>query len=213
MAVHQTARFSSDPKISHERAIKRIYKYLQGTKERGMIYKPDKTKGIECFVDADFAGNWTKADADNPENCLSRTGYIICIAGCHVTWTSKLQSEITLSTAEAEYVALSTAMRELIPFIRFIKELSTFIEMEEHKPKMKIRVYEDNEGAICMANALKFTPRTKHIALKYHHFRSHVKNKIIEILSIDTDEQTADILTKPLETTSFEYLRKKLCCW
>ena len=108
-----------------------------------MIHKPDKTKGIECFVGADFAGNWTKADADNPENCLSRTGYIICIAGCHVTWTSKLQSEITLSTAEAEYVALSTAMRELIPFIRFIKELSNIIEMKEHKSKTKIRVYED----------------------------------------------------------------------
>ena len=121
MVVHQTARFSSNPKISYERAIKRICKYLQGIKERGMIYKPDKTKGIKCFVDADFARNWTKANADNPENCLSRTGYIICIAGCPVTWTSKLQVETTLSTAEARYVALSTAMRELIPFIRFIK--------------------------------------------------------------------------------------------
>ena len=99
MAVHQTARFSSDPKISHERAIKRICKYLQGTKERGMIYKLDKTKGIECFVDTDFIGNWTKTDADNPENCLSRIGYIICIARYPVTWTSKLQSEISLSTA------------------------------------------------------------------------------------------------------------------
>ena len=59
--------------------------------------------------------------------------------------------------------------------------------MEEHKAKMKIRVYEDNGGAICMVNALKFTPRTKYIALKYHHFRSHVKNKIIEIFSIDTE--------------------------
>ena len=99
MAVHQTTRFSSVPKTSHERAIKRICKYLQGTKERGMIYKPDKTKGIECFIDADFAGNWTNFDTDNPEDCLSRTGYIICIAGCPVTWTSKLQSEISLSTA------------------------------------------------------------------------------------------------------------------
>ena len=104
-------------------------------------------------------------------------------------------------------------MRELIPFIRFIKELSTIIEMEEHKPKMKIRVYEDNEGVICMTTALKFIPRINHVALIYHHFRSHVKNKIIDILSIDTDEQTADILTKPLETIVFEYLRKKLCGW
>ena len=85
--------------------------------------------------------------------------------------------------------------------------------MEEHKPKMRIKVFEDNEDAIYIANTFKYNPRTKYIALKYHHFRSHVKNKIIEILFIDIDEQTTDILTKPLETTTFEYLHKKLYDW
>ena len=105
-----------------------------------------------------------------------------------MTWTLKLQSEITLSAAKVDYVALLTEIRELITFIRFIEELSTIIEIEEHKPKMKIKVYDDIESAICMTNALKYTPRTKHVALNYHHFWSHIKNKIIEMLSIDTDE-------------------------
>ena len=74
MAVHQCARFCVDPKITHERAIMRIGKYLLGTKDRGMCFTPDITRGIECFVDADFAGSWDKDDANNPENVLSRTG-------------------------------------------------------------------------------------------------------------------------------------------
>ena len=65
-----------------------------------------------------------------------------------MTWTSKLQSEVTLPTAATEYVPLSTTIHELISFVSFFKELSTIIEMEEHKPKMKIKVYEDNEDDI-----------------------------------------------------------------
>ena len=105
MAVHQCARFSIDPRITHERAIMRIGKYLLGTRDKGIRFTPDKSRGIECFVDADFAGSWDKADAGNPENVLSRTGYIIFIHGCPVVWSSKLQTEIALSTAEAEYIA------------------------------------------------------------------------------------------------------------
>ena len=88
---------------------------------------------MECFVVADFAGNWSKADANNPESCLLRIGYIIYIAGCPVTWTLKSQSKITLSTTEAEYVDLSTAMCELIPFIRIMKKLSTILKWRNTK--------------------------------------------------------------------------------
>ena len=86
-----------------------------------MFYEPDKTKGIEYFVDANVIEIWTKADADNPEDYLIHIGYSICIVGYLATQTLKFQSEITLSTAEVKYVALSTAMRDLIPFIRSIK--------------------------------------------------------------------------------------------
>ena len=71
MAVHQTARFSNNPMLSHEKSIMRIEQYLLNTRKRGIIYKPDKSKGLECYVDADFAGGWSQADADNADNVLS----------------------------------------------------------------------------------------------------------------------------------------------
>ena len=71
MAVHQTARFSNNPMLSHEKSIMRIGRYLLGTRKRGIIYKPNKSKGLECYVDADFAGGWSQANANNANNVLS----------------------------------------------------------------------------------------------------------------------------------------------
>ena len=105
MASHQCARFVHDHKRSHERAMIRLVRYLKSTKQRGIIYQPKPELGRECFVDADFAGGWTQADADNAEQVMSRTGFVIRYAGCPISWSSKLQSEIALSTAEAEYIA------------------------------------------------------------------------------------------------------------
>ena len=88
--------------LSHEQAIKRIAKYLKGKSDRGIVYHPDKTKGIECYVEAYFAGGWSQANSDNPENVMSSTGFAIYYAGCPVLWSSKLQTEISLSTTESE---------------------------------------------------------------------------------------------------------------
>ena len=177
------------------------------------MFNPDETRGIECFVDADFAGGWNQADADNAENVMSRTGFVIMYAGCPILWQSKLQTEIALSTAEAEYIALSQAMRQVIPLMNLIVEVSCIFEVFMPQPTIHCKVFEDNRSAITIAEASKFTPRTKHIALKYHHFRRYVKEKIIQILPIGTTEQTADIFTKPLDDKTFLYLRKKLNGW
>jgi hypothetical protein len=96
MAVHQCARFSIDPMRSHKQAVMRIGRYLLSTKERGMIYAPDSSKGLEVFVDADFAGGWDPGDASNTDNVYSCTGYVICYSGCPMFWQSKLQIEIAL---------------------------------------------------------------------------------------------------------------------
>ena len=69
-AVHQCARFSQDPKMVHEKAVKRIVRYLKRTPDKGLILSVDKTKGIECYVDADFAGGFSKPNATNPRDCL-----------------------------------------------------------------------------------------------------------------------------------------------
>ncbi len=86
MAVHQCAQFNNDPKLCHEQAIKHICKYLLGTMDKGLIFKSDYSRGLECFVDADFAGGWASGDHTNPEAVLSRTGFVIMFAGCPVTW-------------------------------------------------------------------------------------------------------------------------------
>jgi hypothetical protein len=213
MATHQCARFNGNPKLCHERAIKRICKYLLDTKDKGIIFSPDPTKGLECHVDADFAGGWAEGEHSNPEAVLSRTGFVISYAGCPIYWCSKLQTEIALSTTEAEYIALSMAMREVLPFLNLMKEISEFLPTKKDDPNFFCTVWEDNRSCIKVAESPKFTPRTKHIALKYHHFRQFVNDKTIRINPIDTLEQTADIFTKPLDGSKFVYLRKKLCGW
>ncbi len=77
MSLHQCACFNNKPMLSHERAITRIVRYLAGTKTRGVIFQPDKKKGIEYSMDVDFAGGWSNAASDDAENVMSRTGYVI----------------------------------------------------------------------------------------------------------------------------------------
>lgn len=213
MAVHQAARFCIDPKLSHERAVQRIGKYLIGTIEKGIIFKPNKNKGLECFVDADFAGGWNQSDAEDASTVLSRTGFVIMYSDCPVAWCSKLQTEIALSTTEAEYIALSQSLRDVIPLMQLLEELDAVFPLNHPTPQIHCKVWEDNNGALSLASNQKFSPRTKHIAIKYHHFRDHVSKGKISIHAIDTKEQTADIFTKPLEKDLFLYLRSKLCGW
>ena len=84
MSIHQCARFNESPKLSHERAIIRICRYLLSDPKRGIIYKPNRLLGLQCYVDADFAGGWLQTDADNPKNLMSRTRYVILYAGCPI---------------------------------------------------------------------------------------------------------------------------------
>jgi len=213
MAVHQCARFCNNPKLSHERALQRIVRYLIQTKNKGLKCTVDKSKGIELFVDADFAGGWNINESYNADNLLSRTGFVICYAGIPIYWKSKLQSEITLSTCEAEYIALSMAMRELLPFITLVKEINQVFDIHYSKPKVKCRIWEDNKSCIAVAESKKPPLRTKHIALKYHFFRGAISRGDAVIAHIDTKEQIADLLTKPIEDNQFFYLRKLLMGW
>ena len=181
--------------------------------DKGIIFKPDTSRGLECHVDADFAGGFTSGDTTNPKSVLSRTGFVISYAGCPIYWGSRLQTEIALSTTEAEYIALSVAMREVLPFLNLMEEMRSFLPVSKDEPKFFCKVWEDNRSCIKVAESPKFTPQTKHIALKYHHFRRFVSDGTIKIFPISTLEQTADIFTKPLDTTLCVHLRKKLCGW
>ena len=196
-AVHQCARFAANPRQDHAKAVKWIGRYLLHTRDKGMILHPT-VQSFDCYVDADFSGNWNPKEWDDPKNARSRSGYVIMYAGCPIVWASKLQTEIALSTTEAEYVALSTALRECIPLMQLVKELkANGFDFQATKPQVHCKVFEDNSGAIVMATEHKMRPRTKHLNIKYHHFRDYVTRKEITIHAIDTANQVANILTKP----------------
>jgi hypothetical protein len=198
-AVHQCARFSADPRVEHGKAVRHLGRYLAGTRDKGLIYRPgDGT--YDCYVDADFAGNWDPTDAETDSaTARSRTGFVIMYAECPIIWASKMQTEVALSTTEAEYIALSQALRDCIPLIDLSKEIQARgYEIGTVVPKVHCRVFEDNSGALELVKVPKMRPRTKHINVKYHHFRSRVQNGDISVHPIDTEEQPADYLTKPL---------------
>ena len=123
VSVHQCARFSEQPKRCHAEAVKRIRRYLLATRDKGLIIRPNEQRLFECWVDADFAGNWLKKDAHvDPMTSKSRSGCLIRFAGAPITWSSKIQTITALSTTEAEYIALSTSLREVIPLMGMLKE-------------------------------------------------------------------------------------------
>jgi hypothetical protein len=218
IAVHQTACFLIKPMQLHELAIMRIGRYLCNNPEDCIIYNVDRTNVLAVYADTDFAGGWSNADSENADCVLSRTGFVICYANCLVIWCSKLQTEIALSTAEAEYIAMSHALRETIPVQNLIKEIHCIFYLPNPMTDFNITLHEDNLSAITMAESLKFTPRTKHIAIKYHHFCSRVNTLFnnygdIKLKYISTKKQIADIFTKPVDADSFFTLRKMLSGW
>jgi hypothetical protein len=170
---------------------------------------------LDCYVDADFAGLWSVENDQDPVCVKSRTGFCLTLGNCPLLWVSKLQTEVSLSTTEAEYIALSQAMRELIPMQSFLQEIGQRLNLKFTKNTMlHSTVFEDNNGALSLATAPKITPRTKHIAVKYHHFREHIgDDKGIQIVKVDTTEQKADIFTKGLTADIYKKIRKLLMGW
>ncbi|KAI2497267.1 hypothetical protein MHU86_17231 [Fragilaria crotonensis] len=213
-AVHQCARFATFPKQSHADAVRCIVRYLIGTKEEGLILDPSNAS-FDCFVDADFCGTWNPETAEgDASTSKSRTGFVIKYAGCPIVWQSKLQTETALSTTEAEYIALSSSLREVISLMELLKEAKAHgIPNVVVEPKIHCKVFEDNSGALAMAQTPKMRPRTKHLNVKYHHFRNHVTNGEITLHAISSEDQQADIYTKPLATVLFMKLRRAILGW
>jgi hypothetical protein len=212
---HQCARFTESPKACHARALRWLGKYLLKTRNRGLILKPQKGKGLEVYVDADFSGNWDpKSPEGDRDTARSRHGYIIMYEGCPMIWKSQLQTEIAMSSTESEYIGISYALREVIPIMELLKEMKQLkFPIKQTKPQIHCKVFEDNSGALEMAKTHKYRPRTKHLNVKLHHFRDYVTRGEISIHKIDTKEQLADYLTKPVNLDILEHLRPKVMGW
>jgi hypothetical protein len=217
VAVHQCARFSSEPKQSHADAVRYFGRYLQGTQDEGLILDPKNDKLFECWVNADFLGQYVKGAQDlalDSMTAKSRTGFIITYAGCPITWGSRIQQKATLSSTESEYVALSEAFRVLLPMMDLLEEaVAQGVPVELGPPVIHCKAFEDNSGALQLARLPKMRPRTRHIAVKYHHFREAVAKGRISIQHVSTDKQLADVLTKNLARDQFLRLRKGVMGW
>lgn len=232
-AVHQAARFSHAPRQSHAIAVKRILRYLKATDTKGMIMTPTTEHRVDCYVDSDFAGNFAVEHAQDPVSVKSRTGYIIMYRGSPLLWVSKMQTQVALSTMEAEYVALSQSMRDLIPIRQILNEIMTkvfeikptivyqshskaFAEVASESMPSTIEqstVYEDNHACLKFARMAQLSPRTKHIGIPYHWFRSKVESLDIRIEPIATNKQLADQFTKGLGIVPFEISRRIILGW
>jgi hypothetical protein len=211
--VHQCARFCTAPTRLHEIAMKCIIRYLLLTKTKGLILHPTKNFQLEMFVDADFAGRYHQEHSTLCDNVLSRTGYVINFCGCPFHWVSKLQSEIALSNTESKYLALSMATRDLLPLRHILEEIHKYsmvqvpLSHEYSTTRMPTlsttSTYEDNAACTMLANSDSCKQRTKHIAIKWHHFRDQIRLGHIKIVKIDMHHNWADILTKPLGRQKF----------
>ena len=187
---------------------------MKGTRTKGTIIKPNLKQELEVYVDANFAGDWHPEYGNDPDTARSRHDYIIQYANCPILWKSSIQGEISLSPTESEYIGLSYALSDAIPIMQLLDEMKELgFPISTSKAKVHCRVFEDNAGALKMASIHKYRPRTKHLCTKLHHFRSWVTRKLISIHPICTEFQRADYLTKPLNVTTLEKLRKLVMGW
>ena len=161
-AVHQCARFSSDPKQSHVDVKKRIGCYLKWNQDMGITLQPDLQQSFQCRVDIDFTGNWRTVGAQAyPMTAKSRSGGIITYAGCPITWASKLQTLTAMSTTKTEYMALSMVMCEHLPLLELLREvIDNKVDTAFQPATIHCKAFEDNSRAVKMAKLPKLHPRT-----------------------------------------------------
>lgn len=167
--------------------------YLKGTKENGLIFGKDNGSGIKAYSDSDWAGC--------RQDRKSISGGAVFVYGNLVSWFSRKQTCVALSSTEAEYVAASLVATEVVSIKNVVQEMVK----EELKPKLLI----DNQGAISLAHTFE-NKRSKHIDLRYHFIRDIVKKNILTTEYVPTDCNVADGLTKALGATKFLDIVEKL---
>jgi hypothetical protein len=195
-ATADCSRFLSNWGLTHWQAGKDILRYLRQSHDIGLVYHPERTESpIEIYVDAAYA-----KDQDDRH---SHTGIAVFYYGCLVSWVSRKQKSVTLSSCEAEYVALTDAAKDAIHLRRTIN----FFD-KDFDSNVPTKIYEDNQGAIALAYSDgKTQARTKHIDIRMHFIREYISQGIIEIDWVDTNNQKADFFTKPLSGPKHDRMR------
>ena len=193
-AVHFVSRFMSAPCSSHYAAVLRILRYLKGTIYHGLHYSSNSSLELRACSDSDWAGN--------PIDRRSITGYCFFLGDSLISWKSKRQTVVSRSSSEAEYRALADTTAELLWLQRLLQGLGV--------PSSSTKIYCDSQSAIQIAHNDVFHERTKHIEIDCHFTRHHLQEGSLQLCSIGTLDQPADIFTKSLSSHQFLHLRSKL---
>ena len=193
-------RFASKPDEKHQQALKRVFRYLIGTFHYGLHFaesrssNPPSTEPIYGYSDADWGGEH--------DGRRSTGGYCFFHANNLVSWSTKRQPTVALSTCEAEYMALTQAAKEAI----WLKSLLPSLGLQQDT----ITIYEDNKSSIDLSHDPTFHARVKHIDIQHHFIREKVEADIISLVHVPSCDMIADIFTKALPRNTFEELRDRL---
>ena len=191
-SVNKLSQFLQNPTVNHWNACKRVLRYLKGTTNFGLLFKPVQRMTLTGFSDADYA------------NCLddrrSVTGYVVYLSDNLIAWSARKQKVVARSNAESEYHSLALAATEILWLQSLFDELGV--------PQLTAVpvIWCDNMGANLLASNPVFHARTKHIEVDIHFIREKIEAKQLEVRFVPTEEQVADVLTKPLSTNRFEFL-------
>lgn len=194
-AVGVASRYLDKPTIVHEKAAKRILKYLKKSLNFGTLYPSSKTCELRAYSDADYAG-----DMDTRR---STSGFAFIFGGGVISWGSERQKSVSLSTTESEYMAASLCVQELIWLRKMFYEILD-------QGELKIALHMDNQSAIRLVKNPEFHKRSKHIDIRYHFIRECFEKGLFTLDYISTEEMIADVFTKALPAQVFNDLIKKL---
>jgi len=188
------SRFQSDPRESHLTIVKRIFKYLKGATNLGLLYRKSLDYKLVEFCDADYAGDRIERKSTNG-NCQFLGENLI-------SWASKRQATIDMSTAEVEYISAASCCTQLL----WMKH-----QLEDYQINANsILIYCDNIATICLSKNAILHSRAKHIEIKHYFIRDYVQKGILVIQFIDIEHQWGDIFIKPLTVERFDFIKKNL---
>nr|GEY97622.1 hypothetical protein [Tanacetum cinerariifolium] len=188
------ARYQARPIKKHVHAVKRIFRYLRGTVNRGLWYLKDSSVALIAFVDADHAG------CQDTRQSTSRS--VQFLGERLISWLSKRQKSAAISSTEAEYIALSGCCAQILWMRSQLSDYGLGFN--------KIPMYCDNKSAIALCCNNVQHSRSKHINIRYHFIKEQVENGVIEIYFVNIEYQLADLFTKALGRDRIEFLNTKL---
>ncbi|XP_038704736.1 secreted RxLR effector protein 161-like [Tripterygium wilfordii] len=194
-SVSLISRYMENPTQLHLQAAKRILRYLKGTIDFGVLYSKGGGSNLIAYADSDYAGDL--------EDMKSTSGYVFMLGSGAVSWSSKKQPIVTLSTTEAEFIAAASCSCQAVWMRRILGEV-------DHEQSEATVVFCDNSSTIKLSKNPVLHGRSKHIDVRFHFLRELTNDGVVEMVHCGPQEQVADIMTKPLKLDDFVKMRSRL---